>query len=115
MRNMFDDFTKELRRRQAEQQAASREQAADQDEDASSASSTEGSREDDQVRSQESDPGETDRDDEDPRPIFERGGWGGGPRRVRFRGPSSDIPEFHVSRSWIILGVVVVVLLVLLS
>jgi uncharacterized membrane protein (UPF0182 family) len=112
---MFDDFAKELRRRQAEQQAAGREQAADQGEEAGSVSSTEGSREDDQVRSQESDPGDTDRDDDGPHPIFERGGWGGGPRRVRFRGPSGDVPEFHVGRGWIILSVVVVVLLALLS
>jgi uncharacterized membrane protein (UPF0182 family) len=112
---MFDDFAKELRRRQAAQQAAGRKQVADQGEEAGSASSTEGPREDDQVSSQESDPGDTDRDDDGPHPIFERGGWGGGPRRARFRGPSSDMPEFHVGRGWIVVGVVVVVLLVLLS
>jgi uncharacterized membrane protein (UPF0182 family) len=112
---MFDDFAKELRRRQAQQQAAGRKQAADQGEEADDASSTEGPREDDQVRSQESDPGDTDHDDDGPHPIFERGGWGGGPRRVRFRGPSGDVPEFHVGRGWIVVGVVVVVLLVLLS
>jgi len=68
------------------------------------------------VRSQGSDPDETDRDDDqNPHPVFERGGWGGGPRRVRFRGPSGDMPEFHVGRGWIILGVAVLVLVVLLS
>jgi hypothetical protein len=113
---MLKDFAEELRHRQAEEQASSRKRAADRGEDAESASPTEGSREDDQVRSQGSDPDEPERDgDEDPRPIFERGGWGGGPRRTRFGSPSGDIPEFHVGRGWIILGVAALVLIVLLA
>ncbi len=116
MRNMFDDFKEELRRRQAQQQAARRKQTADQGEKADSGSPTEGPREDDYVRSQGSEPDETDRDDDQgPRPVFGRGGWGGGPRRVRFRGPSNDMPEFHVGRGWIILGLVALAFAILLS
>jgi uncharacterized membrane protein (UPF0182 family) len=112
---MFDDFKEELRRRQAQQEAARRKQMADQGENADSGSPTEGPREDD-VRSQGSEPDETDRDDDQgPRPVFGRGGWGGSPRRVRFRGPSDDLPEFHVGRGWIILGLVALALAILLS
>ena len=116
MRDMFDDFKEELRRRQAQQEAARRKRTADQGEKADSGSPTEGPREDDYVRSQGSEPDETDRDDDQgPRPVFGRGGWGGGPRRVRFGGPSDDMPEFHVGRGWIILGLVALAFAILLS
>jgi uncharacterized membrane protein (UPF0182 family) len=114
MRNMFDDFLEELRRRQAEQQAASGKPKPD--DAAGSDSPDEGPAEDDKVRSQGSDPDETDGEEEQrPRPVFGRGGWGGGPRGPRFRRPSDDIPEFHISRGWIIFGIAAVALLVLIS
>lgn len=114
MRNMFDDFMEELRRRQAEQQAASGKPKPD--DAAGSDSPDEGPAEDDQVRSQGSDPDDKDGEDEQrPHPVFGRGGWGGGPRGPRFRRPSDDIPEFHISRGWIIFGIAAVALLVLIS
>jgi uncharacterized membrane protein (UPF0182 family) len=116
MPSIFDDFKEELRRRQAKQQAASRRQSAHEGDEADEGSPSEGSGEDDEVRSQGSEPDDTGSDDDQrPRPVFGRGGWGGRPGRVRFRGPSSDIPEFHLGRGWIILGIVVVGILILLS
>jgi uncharacterized membrane protein (UPF0182 family) len=118
---MFDDFMEELRRRQAQQQAAGGQQSADHGEGADGDSPNEGPREDDQVRSQGSDPDDTghddtDHEDEEPRPVFGRGDWGGGRSRgSRFRGPSDDMPELHIGRGWIIFGVIVVLLLALLS
>ncbi len=115
---MFDDFMEELRRREAERTAAAG-QAKDKPDDAADGDpSNEGSREDETMSSDGPGSDDNDRDDEDrgPSPIFRRGGFGGGGyRRYSGGGPGGELPEFHLTRGWIVLGVAVLVLLVLLS
>ena len=115
MKDMFDEFMDELRRRQKEQQAAPGNGEPDKGDDSGDASPVEETREEDKVRADGSGPEDTDRDEEedrDPRPIFERGGFGGR-RRTGFGGPSGEMPEFHLSRGWVIFGAIVVVLALL--
>jgi uncharacterized membrane protein (UPF0182 family) len=117
MRDMFDDFMKELRRRQAELEARSGTEAGP--EDGPGAASEESPAEEQAnpaaASEQESDvTNGPDTDDnglpEEDRPIFGRGGRRGGPT---WRGPSDEFPEFHVGRGWVIAGIVVVGLLVI--
>ena len=57
-----------------------------------------------------------DRDDEPQRPVFGRGGFGGGFRGGRRPlGPTGELPELNIGRGWIIFGVIVVVILALIS
>ena len=90
MRDMFDDFLDELRRRQAEQRRASGEPGAEDESDpttgadaqADDHSSSEGPREETPVSSNEPDSNNgADRGDEGPG-IFRGGGYKG-PRRPR--------------------------------
>ena len=122
MRDMFDDFLDELRRRQAEQRRKSGESgtagesdpAAGTDAGADDQSSTEGSREAKPVSSNGAgsdngaDPGDEDQG------IFRGAGYRG-PRRPRSVGSDGDMPEIHIGRGWVILGVTIVVVLILLS
>jgi uncharacterized membrane protein (UPF0182 family) len=122
MRDMFDDFLDELRRRQAEQRRASGEPGAEDESDpttgadaqADDHSSTEGPREETPVSSNEPDSNNgADRGDEGPG-IFRGGGYRG-PRRPRSVGSDGDLPEIHVGRGWVIFGISVLVVLILLS
>jgi uncharacterized membrane protein (UPF0182 family) len=122
MRDMFDDFLDELRRRQAEQRRASGEPGAEDESDpnagadaqADDHSSTEGPREETPVSSNGPDSNNgADRGDEGPG-IFRGGGYKG-PRRPRSVGSDGDLPEIHVGRGWVIFGISVLVVFVLLS
>jgi uncharacterized membrane protein (UPF0182 family) len=122
MRDMFDDFLDELRRRQAEQRRASGEPGAEDESDpttgadaqADDHSSSEGPREETPVSSNEPDSNNgADRGDEGPG-IFRGGGYRG-PRRPRSVGSDGDLPEIHVGRGWVIFGISVLVVLILLS
>ena len=110
---MFDEFMDELRRRQkAQQEAAGTKAAAGGDGGKAPPDETPG--EDQTV--DEQGPDEPERgEEESPRPIFGRGGWGRRPGRAAYGGPSGNLPEFHVSRGWVILGIIGVAVLVLLS
>jgi uncharacterized membrane protein (UPF0182 family) len=122
MRDMFDDFLDELRRRQAEQHAKSGESgtegesdpAAGSDAGADNQSSTEGPVEETPVsaRGDDSDNG-ADPGDED-RGIFRGGGYSG-PRRPRSVGSDGDMPDIHIGRGWVIFGITLVTILILLS
>jgi uncharacterized membrane protein (UPF0182 family) len=122
MRDMFDDFLDELRRRQAEQRRKSGELGAEgesepvagSDAQTDRSSSTEGPREDKPVSSNgtDSDNG-ADRGDED-QGIFRGSGYRG-PRRPRSVGSDGELPEIHIGRGWVIFGTTLVVVLVLLS
>jgi hypothetical protein len=122
MRDMFDDFLEELRRRQGEQRGKSREPEAEgesgpdagTDAQADDRSSTEGSREDTPVSSNGADSGNgTDRGDDD-QGIFRGAGYRG-PRRPRSVGSDGELPEIHIGRGWVIFGTSLVVVLLLLS
>jgi uncharacterized protein len=122
MRDMFDDFLDELRRRQAEQRRAGGEPGAEGETDpaagpgaaANDDKETAGSREDEPVSSNGagSDNG-ADGGDED-QGVFRGGGYRG-PRRPRSVGSDGDLPEIHIGRGWVIFGVSLVVILVLVS
>ena len=120
MRDMFDDFLDELRRRQAEQSHKSGEPGAEAESDpgtdaqAGDRSSTEGPVEDTPVSSNgtDSDNGAGRGDDDEG--VFRGGGYRG-PRRPRSVGSDGDLPEIHIGRGWVILGVSLVVILVLFS
>jgi uncharacterized protein len=115
MKNMFDDFLEELRRRQAEQQAGKGQPDDGSDGANEGDSASEGKREDDTMRSGGTGSDDGDRDDSPgPRPVFRQGGFGGGGRRYT-RGPGDEFPEIHIGRGWIVLGVVVLAIVVLLT
>jgi hypothetical protein len=101
---MFDEFMEELRRRQQAQEAAAKGEAPKGD-DSGDASPADETREEEKMRNDGPGPDDTDRDDEerDPRPIF------GGARRTRSGGPSGELPEFKISRGWVILGALFVI------
>ncbi|HEX7612988.1 MAG TPA: hypothetical protein VF371_09445, partial [Candidatus Limnocylindrales bacterium] len=113
MPNMFEEFMEELRRRQAARDGASeRSEAGSTDSDGArgaddadgTAPSTEGPLEEDTVRSNGSGSDDTDRDEtQRPWSPFERGGTGS---RRGPGGPSSEFPEFHLSKGWIAFGVI---------
>jgi uncharacterized membrane protein (UPF0182 family) len=113
---MFDDFMEELRRREAQRAAANGQQKASSDDATDGGPPDEGSREDETMRSDGPDPGDTDRDEDrpQPNPVFRRGS----PAR-RYRrysgGPSGQLPEFHLGRGWIVLGLIALAIFVLLS
>ena len=121
---MFDDFMEELRRRQAEQEAKAAKSRGGSDDGAGNGSAgdgspDEGSREDAKMSSGGPDSDDTDRDDDDnPSPVFRRGGaggsFGGGPRRYA-GGGSGEIPEIHIGRGWIVLGVIATIIVLLLA
>jgi hypothetical protein len=115
MKNMFDDFLEELRRRQAEKEAAAGQPHDGSDDATNGAPTSEGNREDDTMRSggTGSDDGEHD-DSPGPRPVFRQGGFGGRNRRYT-RGPNDEFPEIHIGRGWIVLGVVALAIVVLLT
>jgi len=120
---MFDDFLDELRRRQAE--AASQERRISGTEGESDPGSGTDARagrpaidrrltEDTPVNSNgaDSDNG-GDRGDED-RGVFRGGGYRG-PRRPRSVGSDGEMPEIHIGRGWVILGITIVAVLILLG
>jgi uncharacterized protein len=114
MRDMFDEFMEELRRRQKAQEATAKGEAAGGD-DSGDASPVEETREDKTVPTDGPGPDETDRDEDqarEPRPIFERGGFGGG-RRARSGGPSGELPEIHLSRGWVVFGAIAVIFIII--
>ena len=83
MKDMFDDFMKELRRRQAEREGADKKTDGGS-EDAETGPTDEGSAEDATMRSDGPGSDESDQDEEErPTPVFGRGGFGGGPGRPR--------------------------------
>jgi uncharacterized membrane protein (UPF0182 family) len=100
MRNVFDDFMDELRRRQAEREAAD-----------ASAHNTEGSPEDATMRSDG--PDDTDREEDDEPSPFRQPSVFGGARRYS-GGGSGDMPEIHIGKGWKIIGGVLLVFLTLL-
>ena len=113
MPKMFDDFMDELRRRQAERDAADKHSSG-APEGAESGPADEGSREDATMRSDGPDSGDSGRGEDRPSPIFRRAPSGGGFRRYQ-GGPSGELPEIHIGRGWIVFGVVVVVAFALLA
>jgi uncharacterized membrane protein (UPF0182 family) len=108
---MFDDFLEELRRRQAEAEGQKTKGGPN---GAGSDPDEEGSRKDATMRPDEPDTEDTDRDDDGPAsPIFGRGGFRGGTRR--YAGGSGDMPEIHIGRGWIFLGIIALIAIVLMS
>ena len=117
MKDMFDDFMDELRRRQAEREAGEKKADGGSDE-AESGPTDEGSAEDATMRSDGPGSDESDQDEEErPTPVFGRGGFGGGPGRPRrySGGPSGEMPEIHIGRGWIVLGIAFLILMGLLG
>jgi uncharacterized membrane protein (UPF0182 family) len=116
---MFEEFIEELRRRQAMRDGAS-EQSKDGSKNATGADdhqeparSTEGPLEEDTVSSNGSGSDDTDREEtQRPWSPFERGG--GGSRRGS-SGPSTEFPEFHLTKGWVVLGAILVGFVVLSS
>ena len=116
---MFEEFMEELRRRQAMRDGAS-EQSKDGSKNATGtddhqepARSTEGPLEEDTVSSNGSGSDDTDREEtQRPWSPFERGG--GGSRRGS-SGPSTEFPEFHLTKGWVVLGAILVGFVVLSS
>ncbi len=114
MPNIFDDFLEELRRRQAEQEAADARSAGGP-EGAESGPPDDGELEDKPMNSDGVGSDDNERDEEErPSPIFRRGGPGGGYRRYS-GGPSGEMPEIHIGRAWILLGIIAIVLIGLLA
>lgn len=116
MRNIFDEFREELRRRQVEREALQNQPRNGSDEAADGRPTTKGSPEDDTMSSDEPESGGSGRDDQErgPSPIFRRGGSGGGYRRYS-GGPSGEIPQINISRGWFVLGGIALILFVLMS
>src|ERR1035437_4576597 len=122
MPNMFEEFMEELRRRQAmrdgttEQSKAGSKDAAGAtgaDDLSGTARSTEEPLEEDTVSSSGSGSDDADRDEgQRSWSPFERGGFGS---RRRPGGPSSEFPEFHLSKGWIVLGVILTGFVILSS
>jgi uncharacterized membrane protein (UPF0182 family) len=121
MRDAFDEFMDELRRRRAAQngpdgatengsngESGAEPHAQDQAPDGEA-------REDEAVdtnRSGSGADGEPEGEDEAPRPVFRGGGFGGGfggGRRSRSVGPSDDFPQITISRRWVVLFIAIIV------
>jgi uncharacterized membrane protein (UPF0182 family) len=123
MRNMFDDFMDELRRRQAEQEGKTvepQDESASEPTDGNGSTTSHpslaaGSQEDDQVNSDGSDSGNGSNQDDDDRGIFGGGGWSGRPRGPRSVNTDGDMPQIHIGRFWIVLAIILVVVLPLLT
>ena len=116
---MFDEFLEELRRRQEARDAAGKQSEAGStdspgaDDADGAARSTEGPLEEDTVSSNGSGSDDTDNEEtERPWSPFERGGRG---YRRGPGGPSSDFPDFHLSKGWVILGSILVGFVILSS
>ncbi len=125
MRDMFDEFMQELRRRQAELEAKGKEHpAADADQTEAGDQSAEAEDKKPDTESEEeadvTSTGSSSENDDlsgdtDEEPTFRRptgvgGGRGSGGWQ---RGPFDEPPELHISRGWIVLGVAFVALLIL--
>ncbi len=109
----------ELRRRQAmrdgasEQSKAGSNDATSSDDPEGHAASTEGPLEDDKLSSNGSGSDDSDREEpQRPWSPFERGG--GGSRRGP-GGPSTEFPEFHLTKGWVVLAAIMVGFVVLSS
>ena len=121
MRDMFDEFMEELRRRQAELEGKNPKAGADKDHDAgeageSPADSPNGKPEEETVTSMGSntdDEGSPSDADEGPEPPRIRFGGGRGSNSGGFGGGFDEFPEFHVSRGWLIVGGVIVAFFIL--
>src|SRR5512140_2343843 len=136
MRDMFDEFMEELRRRQAELEGKSRETGADTTQDAgdhgeptagdtshpsegqarSAGRSPNAQPEEETVTSMGSDTGDEDYpsgSDEEHEPQRIRFGGGRGSNSGGFGGSFGEYPEFHVSRGWLIVGALVVAFFIL--
>jgi uncharacterized membrane protein (UPF0182 family) len=138
MRDMFDEFMEELRRRQAELEGKSGQDrakaepgeptgtdeepgadagAGETETGAPDTASPDAESEDEQtVTSKDSEPDDGFTGDTDEQPTFRRGGPGGGRGSGRGGwpgGPFDEYPEFHIGRGWVIVGVIVVALFVL--
>jgi len=113
MPNVFDEFLEELRRRQAAREAGGSAKSGEPGDDQSQRTQDEGPAEEQAVRSNGSGSDDSGHDDDDGRPpIFPRGY----PRGNRGGGPfDGELPELHISRGWIVLGVVFVAIIVLLA
>jgi len=116
---MFEEFMEELRRRQAarddasEQSKAGSTGATGADDRRGTDRSTEGPLEDEKVTSNGSGSDDADRDEgQGSWSPFERGGFGS---RRGPGGPSNEFPEFHLRKSWIVLGVILVGFVILSS
>jgi uncharacterized membrane protein (UPF0182 family) len=107
--NLFDDFMEELRRRQADLEAADRKSNGGSD-DATPGGPTNTPREDASMRI--SDPGSDDDRDGGPSPIFRKSTFGGGGRQ--WYGPGGGSTEVRIGRGWIILGAIAAVIAILL-
>jgi hypothetical protein len=134
MRDMFDEFMQELRRRQAELEAKSgKDQPAGEAGDGASGHADDESASDQNAGAQPKSPdseaeeetnvtsmGSSSDDDDlsgdtDEQPTFRRPVEMGGGRGSRGsgRGPFDEYPEFHISRGWIVIGVAIVALFAL--
>jgi uncharacterized membrane protein (UPF0182 family) len=138
MRDMFDEFMEELRRRQAELEGKTGQERAkagpgepagtDEEPEAGggagetetgapdTASPDAASEDEETVTSMNPEPDDGFTGDTDEQPTFGRGGPGGGRGSGGGRwqgGPFDEYPEFHISRGWVIVGVIVVALFVL--
>ncbi len=112
MRDAFDDFMDELRRRRAAQDGP--DDAGQNGSKTPDETPGQDAREDDTVDTNRSGSGaEGDPEDEDeaPRP-FSRGSFGsgfGGGRRARSMGPRDEFPQITISRRWVVLFIAIVV------
>ncbi len=116
---MFDDFLKELRRRQAEQEGAGGKSSGGADDAADAGPQDDETPEDETMRSVGPDPDDNGHDDDGPpSPIFGRGGFRGGfgGRSRRYPGgPSGEMPEIHIGRGWLVVGLIALAIFVLLT
>jgi len=109
MRDAFDEFMDELRRRRAELSGSDESGGSDPDDEPGAGQSAQDetsrgeTREDETVHTNRSAGSDDDQADEDesPRP-FSRGEFGGGTRRPRSMGPRDDFPQITISRRWIV-------------
>src|ERR1035437_9849676 len=121
MRDAFDEFMDELRRRRAAQNGpdGARENGSNGESGAEPHAQDQApdgeAREDEAVdtnRSGSGADGEPEGEDEAPRTVFRGGGFGsgfGGGRRSRSTGPSDDFPQITISRRWVVLFIAIIV------
>ena len=121
MRDAFDEFMDELRRRRAAQEGP--DDAAKKGSSGESGAEPRAgddapdgeTREDEAVdtnRSGSGADGEPESGDDAPRPVFRGGGFGGGfggRRRPRTVGPNDEFPQITISRKWIVLFIAIIV------
>ena len=109
---MFDDFMEELHRRQAEADAGRKPVGGPKG--TGSDPDDEESREDETMSSDGPDSDDSERDDEPAGPVFGQGGFRGGSRRYS-GGPTGEMPEIHIGRGWIVLGVIALIAVILMT